>query len=117
MLMKTKLILLILVALLQTSLKSQSFRFGTVAADIGFGGGLYGIKGYSPVNNSNVSGFGVVGTLPRISAEFGVARFFGAGISFRRGTYGKGSGGKLRGSDFMFRGNFHLANKKMLSTL
>lgn len=112
MLMKTKLLLLIAVALLQTNLKAQSFRFGTVAADIGLGGGFYGISGYSPVNKSNVSGFGAVGTFPRINAEFGVARFFGAGISYRRGTYGKGGGGKLRGTDFMFRGNFHLANKK-----
>ena len=111
--MKTKLCLLLAIVLLQTNLKSQSFRFGTVAADVGVGGGFYGISGYSPVNKSNVSGFGLVGTLPRINAEFGVARFLGVGVSLRKGTYGKGGGGgKIRGTDFMVRGNFHLANKK-----
>lgn len=109
--MKTKLFLLFTIALLQTGLKAQSFRFGTVAADVGLGGGIYGISGYSPVNKTNVSGIGAVGTLPRLNAEFGLLRYFGAGISYRRGTYGKGSAGPIRGSDILFRGNFHLANK------
>lgn len=109
--MKTKLCLLFTIALLQTGLKAQSFRFGTVAADVGLGGGIYGISGYSPVNNTNVSGIAAVGTLPRLNAEFGLLRYFGAGISYRRGTYGKGSAGPIRGSDILFRGNFHLANK------
>ncbi|MES2132101.1 MAG: hypothetical protein V4506_07100 [Bacteroidota bacterium] len=109
--MKTKLFLIFTIILLQTELKAQSFRFGTVAADIGLGGGIYGISGHSPVNNTNVSGIGVVGTLPRINAEFGLLRYFGVGISYRRGTYGKGSAGPIRGSDILFRGNFHLANK------
>lgn len=109
--MKTKLCLLFTIALLQTGLKAQSFRFGTIAADVGLGGGIYGISGYSPVNNTNVSGIAAVGTLPRLNAEFGLLRYFGAGISYRRGTYGKGSAGPIRGSDILFRGNFHLANK------
>lgn len=41
-----------------------------------------------------------------------MARFLGVGVSLRKGTYGKGSGGNLRGTDFMVRANFHLANKK-----
>lgn len=110
--MKTKLCLLFAIVLLQTGLSAQSFRFGTVAADVGLGGGFYGISGYSPVNKTTVSGFGAVGTLPRINAEFGVARFLGVGISYRRGTYGKSGVDRLRGTDFMVRGNFHLANKK-----
>lgn len=110
--MKTKLLLLLAIVVLQNNLRAQSFRFGTVGADIGVGGGIYGISGYSPVNKTTVSGIGAVGTLPRINAEFGVARFFGVGISYRRGTYGKSGVDKLRGTDFMVRANFHLANKK-----
>jgi hypothetical protein len=110
--MKTKLFFLFTILLLQASLKAQSFRFGTVAADVGLGGGIYGVSGYSPINKTTVSGISAVGTLPRVNAEFGVARFLGVGISLRKGTYGKGGGGKIRGTDFMGRVNFHLANKK-----
>lgn len=109
--MKTKLLLILAIAFLQHTINAQSFRFGTVAADAGFGFGLYGIKGYSPVNNSEVSGIGAVGTLPRINAEFGVLRYLGVGVSYRRGTYGKSAAGPLRGSDVMLRANIHLANK------
>ncbi len=109
--MKTKLFLLFVIALLQTTLQAQSFRFGTIAADAGLGFGIYGIRGYSPVNGSTVSGIGAIGTLPRINAEFGVLRYLGVGISYRRGTYGKSSAGPIRGTDMMLRANFHLANK------
>ena len=109
--MKNRLLLISVLLLLQQLISAQSFRFGTIAADVGVGGGIYGISGYSPVNNSNVSGIGAVGTLPRINAEFGVLRFFGAGISYRRGTYGRSGAGPIRGSDVMLRANFHLANK------
>lgn len=88
---------------------SQSFGFGTIVADLGTGGGIYGIKGYSPVNKSTQSGIAAVGTLPRFNAEFGLLKFFGAGISYRRGTYGKKGDDKLRGSDILFRANIHLA--------
>lgn len=97
--------------LLASSLNSysQSFGFGTIVTDIGVGGGIYGIKGYSPVNKSTQSGIAAVGTLPRINAEFGLLKFFGAGISYRRGTYGKKGDNKLRGTDFLVRANIHLA--------
>jgi hypothetical protein len=109
--MKTKLTLFLTFIFIHTISTAQSFRFGTVAADVGVGGGIYGIRGYSPVNKSNVSGIGAIGTLPRINAEFGVLRYLGVGISYRRGTYGKSSAGPIRGTDFMVRGNFHIANK------
>lgn len=112
LLMKTKLCFLFTLALLQAGLRGQSFRFGTISADLGVGGGIYGISGYSPVNKTTVSGIGATGTLPRLNAEFGIARFFGVGVSYRRGTYGKSGGDKLRGTDMMVCGNFHLANKK-----
>ena len=109
--MKTTLLIIIALVLLQKPITAQSFRFGTVAADVGLGGGIYGISGHSPVNNSDVSGIAAIGTLPRLNAEFGLLRFLGAGISYRRGTYGKGSAGPIRGSDVMLRANLHLANK------
>jgi hypothetical protein len=109
--MKNKYFLIAAFLLIQTITNAQSFRFGTVAADVGAGFGIYGISGYSPVNKSTVSGIGIVGTMPRINAEFGVLRYLGVGISYRRGTYGKSSAGPIRGTDMMLRANFHLANK------
>lgn len=109
--MKLKALLFSTFILLNTLAFSQAFKFGTIAADAGVGFGIYGIKGYSPVNNSNISGAGIVGTMPRINAEFGILRFLGAGISYRRGTYGKSGSNKLRGTDLMLRANFHIANK------
>ncbi|MCE3280176.1 MAG: hypothetical protein K0S44_2367 [Bacteroidetes bacterium] len=90
---------------------SQSFKFGTIAADAGVGFGIYSIKAHSPVNGQDVSGIGFVGSLPTINAEFGIAKFLGVGFHYRRGTYGKSSGGKGRGNDLALRVNFHVANK------
>jgi hypothetical protein len=109
--MKKNLFLVFAAILLQNTINAQSFRFGTIAADAGLGFGIYGIGGYSPVNGQKITGAGIVGSLPRINAEFGILRFFGAGISYRRGTYGKSSAGPIRGTDFMVRANIHLANK------
>ena len=109
--MKTKLFLVFIIALLQTTIKAQAFKFGTIAADAGVGGGLYGIRAYSPVNQTEQFGIGAIGTMPRVNAEFGVAKFFGVGVSYRRGTYGKSGTNKLRGTDAMVRANFHVANK------
>ena len=97
--------------LIQGNINAQSFKFGTIAADAGVGGGLYGIRAYSPVNNMEHFGIGATGTMPRINAEFGLAKFLGVGVSYRRGTYGKKGTNKLRGSDVMIRANFHVANK------
>lgn len=97
--------------LIQNYIHSQSFKFGTIAADAGVGFGIYGIRGYSPVNGQDIIGAGIVGTMPRINAEFGVLRFLGVGVSYRRGTYGKSSTGSMRGTDMMIRANFHVANK------
>lgn len=108
--MKTKLLLPTLLFILSNFIYSQSFKFGTVTADLGVGGGLYGIRAYSPVNKTEVSGLGAIGSMPRFNAEFGLMKFLGAGISYRRGTYGKRGDQKLRGTDFMVRANFHLAN-------
>lgn len=103
--------LVLLFALYTATTNAQTFKFGTIAADIGPGIGIFGIKGYSPVNGSNVSGIGFVGTLPRVNAEFGIFRFLGVGVSYRRGTYGKTSAGPLRGNDFLVRANIHVANE------
>ncbi|MBS1637245.1 MAG: hypothetical protein JST26_15100 [Bacteroidetes bacterium] len=97
--------------LLINSVKSQSFKFKTITADVGTGFGIYGIKAYSPINHEEHDGIGIVGTLPTINAEFGLARFFGIGAHYRRGTYGKNSSGKIRGNDICLMANFHLANK------
>lgn len=91
---------------------AQSFKFGTIAADANFGFGIYGIKSHSPVNGEDIDGIAFIGTLPEINAEFGLLRFLGAGIHYRRGTYGNTGGGKGRGNDFGLDVNFHLANKK-----
>lgn len=109
--MKTKFFILAAIALLSNTIHAQSFKFGTIAADAGTGFGIYSIGGYSPVNGQNITGAGIVGSLPRINAEFGILRFLGAGISYRRGTYGRSAAGKIRGTDIMVRGNIHLANK------
>lgn len=108
--MKTKLLLVLSIFLLHTTLNAQSFKFGTIAADAGVGFGIYGIRGYSPVNGSTISGAGIVGSLPRINAEFGVLKFLGVGVSYRKGTYGKSAAGPIRGTDIMLRANLHLAN-------
>lgn len=110
--MKAKGIIILSFIIVSLNIQAQSFRFGTVAADVGVGGGIYGIRAYSPVNNTEHTGIGIIGTMPRVNAEFGVLRFFGVGVSYRRGTYGKSNGNKLRGSDVMVRANFHIANKK-----
>lgn len=101
----------ILLCMVILSSNAQSFKFGTIAADAGFGFGMYGIKAHSPVNNSDVTGIAFVGSLPTVNAEFGLLKFLGVGLHYRRGTYGKGGGGKGRGNDLGLRLNFHLANK------
>jgi hypothetical protein len=109
--MKNKYFFITAFILCHTIINAQSFRFGTIAADAGVGFGFYGIRAYSPVNKEEHSGFGAIGTLPRVNAEFGIAKFFGVGVSYRRGTYGKSGTYKLRGNDMMIRANFHVANK------
>lgn len=109
--MKKLFFTLVTFILIQGVVNAQSFKFGTIAADAGVGGGLYGIRAYSPVNNMEHFAIGAIGTMPRINAEFGIAKFFGVGVSYRRGTYGKSGTNKLRGSDVMVRANFHVANK------
>lgn len=109
--MKKLFFTLVTFILIQGVVNAQSFKFGTIAADAGVGGGLYGIRAYSPVNNMEHFAIGAIGTMPRVNAEFGVAKFFGVGVSYRRGTYGKSGANKLRGSDVMVRANFHVANK------
>lgn len=109
--MKIRHLLLIAVLFFTNSFFAQSFKFGTVAADAGLGFGIYGIKGYSPINQQEHSGIGFVGTFPAVNAEFGVARFLGVGARYRRGTYGRSGDNKLRGNDLLVRVNFHLANK------
>ena len=94
------------------TMHAQAFKFGTIAADANFGFGIYGIKAHSPVNGEDIDGIAFVGTLPELNAEFGLARFIGAGIHYRRGTYGNTGGGKGRGNDIGLDVNFHLANKK-----
>lgn len=93
------------------SAKAQAFKFGTITADVGVGGGFYSVFGYSPINQENHSGIGVIGSLPSVNAEFGLVRFLGAGIRYRGGTYGKSEGNKLRGTDLMLLASFHLANR------
>jgi len=111
--MRTICIIAILGALLFTgSLFSQSFKMGTIAADAGFGFGMYGVKAYSPINNTTHTGIGIIGTLPAVDAEFGLLRLIGVGIHYRRGTYGSYSSGKIRGNDLCGMVNIHLANKK-----
>jgi len=105
-----KLITLFAATILVYSLNAQAFKFGTITADAGVGFGIYGIKAYSPINQQLHSGIGFVGTLPSFQAEFGIAKFFGIGGRFRRGTYGHAGTNKLRGNDIMLRGNFHAAN-------
>ena len=91
--------------------QAQSYQFGTVTADLGVGFGIYGIRSYSPINQENHSGIGIVGSGPAFNADFGIARFLGVGVRYRRGTYGRSGNYKLRGNDMVFRVNFHLANK------
>lgn len=95
----------------QNNLNAQAFRFGTVAADAGVGFGVYGVRAYSPINNEEHFAIGGVGTLPCVDAELGLLRFLGAGVHYRRGTYGKNSSGTLRGNDIALMVNFHVANK------
>jgi hypothetical protein len=111
--MKQKLLLLVILSFIfgNLLLPAQSFKFGTVAADAGLGFGIYGIRSYSPINKEEHSGIGFVGTLPHINAEFGIAKFFGVGVRYRRGTYGRSGVNKLRGNDLLVRANFHVANK------
>lgn len=94
------------------SLTAQSFNFGTVAGDVGVGFGMYGIRAYSPINNMEHTGIGIIGTMPSVDAEFGILRLLGVGVHYRRGTYGAYSTGKIRGNDLCGMVNIHLANKK-----
>ncbi|CAN5479645.1 hypothetical protein BH10BAC1_BH10BAC1_00890 [soil metagenome] len=109
--MKIRSLFFTIALLFATLANAQSFKFGTITADAGVGFGIYGIKAYSPINKEEHSGIGFVGTLPAINAEFGLARFVGVGVRYRRGTYGKSGDNKLRGNDLLVRVSFHLANK------
>ncbi|MGZ3883231.1 MAG: hypothetical protein ACXVPQ_07100 [Bacteroidia bacterium] len=95
-----------------TSAHAQSFKFGTVTADAGVGFGLYGIHAYSPINHTEQSGLGFVGTIPSVDAEFGLLRLLGVGVHYRRGGYGAYEGGKIRGNDLCLMADLHLANKR-----
>lgn len=106
-----KILSLFLFSLFITNVNAQAFKFGTIGADLGTGFAIYGIKSYSPVNQESHSGIGIVGSLPVVHAEFGLARFVGIGVRFRRGTYGSSGTQKIRGNDVLLRVNFHLANK------
>lgn len=106
-----KTITLFVVCAIFSSIHAQSFKFGTIAADAGAGFGFYGIKSYSPINKESHDGIGIVGSLPVINAEFGIARFFGVGARYRTGTYGKSGTNKIRGNDILVCANFHIANK------
>ncbi len=104
---------LLVIGIISTpKLSAQSFQFGTVVADAGVGFGLYGIRAYSPINQTEHTGIGGVGTLPSVDAEFGLLRLIGVGVHYRRGTYGPYSNGKIRGTDICGMVNIHLANKK-----
>ena len=102
--------LVVIFAFASYSQQAQSYGFGTISTDLGIGGGIYSIGGHSPVNNTDNSGIAAIGTLPRINAEFGLLKFLGVGVSYRRETYGKKGDNKLRGTDMMLRANLHLAN-------
>lgn len=106
-----KAITIILIALAANTADAQAFKFGTITADLGAGFGIYGIRAYSPINQMDHSGIGFIGTLPCVQAEFGLTKFFGIGGRFRRGTYGRSGGNKLRGNDMLLVADFHLANK------
>jgi len=107
-----KLVTLVLGCALALGMHAQAFKFGTITADANLGFGIYGIKAHSPVNGDDQEGIAFVGNAPEINAEFGLLRFLGAGVHYRRGTYGKSSGGKARGNDIALAVNFHIANKK-----
>jgi hypothetical protein len=108
--MKTKFLLFATALLLGTNVYAQSFKFGTVAADAGVGFRMYGVKAYSPVNNSDIIGLFVGVGLPTINAEVGLAKFLGAGIKYSRGAYAQ-QGFKVRSNDVDVCLNFHVANK------
>lgn len=92
--------------------QTPAFKFGTLTPDLGVGFGMYGIRSYSPVNNETHSAIGFVGSLPTFSAEFGLLRFLGVGVMYRRGTYGRSGSETIRGNDYMVMASFHLLNKK-----
>ncbi len=112
--MKKTFTVLALISLIisNSKLSAQTFQLGTIVADAGLGFGLYGIRAYSPINNQEHVGIAGVGTLPCVDAEFGLLRFIGVGVHYRRGTYGSYSNGKIRGTDICAMVNIHLANKK-----
>ena len=111
--MKNILLALTLLSFLKfNTLTAQSFGFGTIAGDAGVGFGMYGIQSHSPVNNEDISGIAIVGTMPSVDVEFGLLRLLGVGVHYRRGTYGSYNGGKIRGNDICGMVNLHLANKK-----
>jgi hypothetical protein len=110
--MKIKLLKLsIILFICATSIVSaQSFKSGTVAGDFGVGLRLYGVRAYSPVNKSDVIGIFIGSSLPVVNAEFGFAKFLGAGLRYSRGSYLQ-QGFKVRTNDISVALNFHVANK------
>ena len=108
--MKTKILIFATALLLTNVANAQSFKFGTIAADAGIGLRFYGVKAYSPVNNSDIIGIFLGAGLPTVNAEIGLARFLGVGVKYSRGAYAQ-QGFKVRTNDFDLCINFHVANK------
>ena len=109
--MKTKTLFFLILLLSTTFANSQSFKFGTVAADAGVGLRFYGVRAYSPVNKTDVIGIFLGSGLPTVNAEFRVLKFLGVGAKYSRGVYAQ-QGFKVRTNDYSVCVNIHVANKK-----
>lgn len=92
-------------------LRAQSFKAGTIAADLGVGLKIYGVRAHSPANGTDVIGVFLGGAVPTVTAEYGVLDFLGVGARYSRGTYLQ-QGYKVRTSDIGVNVSLHVANKK-----
>lgn len=92
-------------------LRAQSFKAGTIAADLGVGFKFYGVRAHSPANGTDVTGIFLGGAVPTITAEYGVLNFLGVGARYSRGSYLQ-QGYKVRTNDIGVNVNIHVANKK-----
>ena len=108
---KTKTLLFATALLISMCANSQSFKQGTIAADLSVGVRIYGARIYSPVNKQEFIGVFIGLGLPTATAEYGVFNFLGVGAKYSRGAYAQ-SGFKVRTNDFSACVNFHVANKK-----
>lgn len=106
-----KIITLFAAIILVCSANAQAFKFGTITADLGTGFAMYGINAYSPINKETHTDISLNGTLPSFNLEFGLAKFVGVGMRYRRGTYGRSGTERARGADILGIADFHLANK------